>query len=124
MVKRGFNLCVPIDKVVIDGATEDTVGIAVDVLYNTQPTLVITAKDIVGYGARLIAEGSADGVEYGLLDIAGGEGELVTHLILDENITYVREIVNASSIRFVRISIVDYTDGTYKVTALAGTSGN
>jgi len=122
-VERGFSACVPIDKVVIDAVTEDTEAVAMDFIYNKQPTMVVTAKDIVFDGARLIVEGSADGIEYGLLDMVGGGGDIVTHLELGSNITYIREIVNASSIRWIKPSIVDYADGTYTVTVLAGTKG-
>ena len=122
-MKKGFSACVPIDKVIMNSVTTDTEGDAMDFIYNKQPTIVVTSKNIVGNGARLVAEGSADGVEYGLLDMVGGGGDLATHLKLDANITYIREIINASSIRWIRFSIVDYVDGTHTVTILAGTKG-
>lgn len=114
-----FCKCVPIDRVVLDGVTDDTVGEAMRFTNNKAPTVVVTAEDVVN-GARFVVEGSADGVNYGQLDVAGGGGVLDQFTAIDENGTYVRQVTNADEIKWIRVRIVDYVDGTYTATMLAG----
>jgi len=94
----------------------DTSGTSDDiyVLGKSDLTVEITATSVTE-GASIKIQGTSDNVNYGDLGVVDNTGNINQTISITNDGTYFYEVVNASSLKYVRSNITSLTDGSYTI---------
>ena len=109
----------PLDQQVLDETLLDAVtstGASTDVytLDKNGITIEITASS-VSTGGTIKIQGTSDNTNYGDLGVDDNTGTISQSITIDADGTYYYEVVNASSVKYMRANLSSRTDGTYTV---------
>lgn len=107
----------PLENVLFNEVTSTGTSADFSVFGKKELTIEIIAANVTD-GATFSIEATTDQTNYGTIGVVNRSGTIYSDIVIDANGTYYYEVINASSLKYIRGNLSSRSDGTYTMTLL------